>query len=230
MERRLDELIERIPTVSVSAAPGQHSEGHEDWIVRIDNNGQLVQSDDDMALIFSGMLGSEDPPNTFSVAVDKRTMLKALRYKLVEDRPEELTQLYNAIEDTRDIMALAKKPAPNNASSGRGVREAAKRVAALWVPVEEGINAGLRWFRDGIGRFWWLSTSQEAAEGVRAFIDLYSERELGKIAHPLGRCKIEFWRDKDPRLVGNFWLTTEQVGNPVEDERDSGLKLNTIPL
>jgi hypothetical protein len=208
IERQLKELKGFLQRSSGSG----EADYAERWVVKIDRDGHLAQSDEEIALVLDEMLVGVPTPNRFIIAVDKRAMWTAIGTEVVEE-VRDFGKLYNSITSSWELVALASKqddPASSLSAGERILRVDAKKLARLWEPVEAGLNKGILCFRDGIGRYNWLGTSEEAAEATRAFVDLYFDRYFSWREKPL-LTKIDVWRDIKPQMDANVYITVAEV-------------------
>jgi len=212
IERIVDELGKRSPAINVSGTPAPIRD--DAWVLKIDEDGHLVQSDEQIALIFSEMLVAASPSDKFHVAVDKQAMVNAIRLTRAQRAVADFWALYESIADSRELAALIARldPISSLTVAQRKTRVDAMKVAKLWEPIEAGINAGLLCFRNAIGKYHWLSTTADAADGSRAFINLYFEHYLGH-APLLTGTKIDVWRDREPMMQTSVDLTDEETAH-----------------
>ena len=172
----------------------------------------MVQSDEQVALIFSEMLVATPPPPEFHVTVEKEAMINAIGLTEVTDAVKDFGGLYQSIADSQELVTLISRLDPISSLSAqqRKLRVDAANVARLWHPIEARINTGLLCFRNGIGRYYWLSTAEEAADGSRALINLCFDRWLRSHVSPTGT-KIDVWREREPRMRTHIRLTHQET-------------------
>jgi len=205
IERKVDRLVEK----SSSTTEVDDDKG---WVVKIDEDRHLAQSDEQIALIFDEMRVAASLPNRFRIEVNKQAMVNAIRVSVVLGAVHDFGKLYNSITSSLELATLVSKPESQAGVSveERMLRVDARKLARLWEPIEDGLNRGIRCFRDAIHKHDWLQTPAQAAEATRSFVDMYFDSYLWR-DKPLSGTKIDVWRDREPRMQASIRLTKEEI-------------------